>query len=196
MKITTLKFSEISEADYNPRTITNDEFEGLIKSIQLFGQAENFVVNKREVNGKPYILVSGHQRIRAMKELGYYEAEFEVREMSEEDEKLLNVTLNNQKIQGKFDPILLDEMLEPLKLNANYGNLRLGLLESLDLSGHSTDVEVDQAELDGDKSLKFELIFDTLEQQKQFVTFIGYLKANVEGETVAERLMSFINENH
>ena len=64
MKLETIKLSELNPAEYNPRTITAEEFEGLKESLKTFGQQENLIVNK------DMTIISGHQRYEAMKALG------------------------------------------------------------------------------------------------------------------------------
>lgn len=46
MKLETIKLNDLNPAEYNPRTITKQEFEGLKESLKAFGQQENLIVNK------------------------------------------------------------------------------------------------------------------------------------------------------
>lgn len=61
MNIQQIALDKINPAEYNPRTITADEFAGLKTSLETFGQQENLIVNK------DMTLISGHQRLEAMK---------------------------------------------------------------------------------------------------------------------------------
>jgi len=128
MNITTIALSNIDPAEYNPRTITKDEFDGLKKSLQTFGQQENLIVNK------DMTLISGHQRMNAMLALGWTEAVCNVVDLDKHQEKKLNVIMNSQAIAGKFDELKLAEILEELKLDEDYEALRLNVLMPLDLS--------------------------------------------------------------
>lgn len=56
--------SNIVPAEYNPREISESSFEELKKSISKYGIVKPVIVNK---NGT---IVAGHQRTRAMKEIG------------------------------------------------------------------------------------------------------------------------------
>jgi len=136
MNITTIALSNIDPAEYNPRTITKDEFDGLKKSLQTFGQQENLIVNK------DMTLISGHQRMNAMLALGWTEAVCNVVDLDKHQEKKLNVIMNSQAIAGSFDELKLSEILEELKLDDDYEALRLNVLEPLDLS--PTEVEEDE----------------------------------------------------
>lgn len=55
---------KMQPADYNPRKITDEAFEKLKESLNLFGVVKPVLINK---NG---ILVAGHQRTKAMKAVG------------------------------------------------------------------------------------------------------------------------------
>ena len=51
-------------ADYNPRIISDASFSKLKESLQTFGVCKPVIANS---NG---ILIAGHQRTKAMKEIG------------------------------------------------------------------------------------------------------------------------------
>jgi len=137
MKLETLQLSKLNPAEYNPRTITKDEFEGLKTSLKTFGQQENLIVNK------DMTIISGHQRYNAMKALGWTEAVCNLVDLDKHEEKKLNVIMNSTAISGKYDDLMLSEILEELKLDDDYESLRLNELEPLDLS--PTEVEEDEA---------------------------------------------------
>lgn len=128
MNLQTLKLDDIKPAAYNPRIMTDEEFNGLVKSLEIFGQQENLIVNK------DMTLISGHQRLEAMKFLSWTEATCNVVNLNKTQEKKLNVTMNNKAIAGKWDDLKLAEILEELRLDDDYEPLRLDKLEPLDLS--------------------------------------------------------------
>jgi len=136
MKLETLQLNKLNPAEYNPRTITKDEFEGLKTSLKTFGQQENLIVNK------DMTIISGHQRYNAMKALGWTEAVCNLVDLDKHEEKKLNVIMNSTAISGKYDDLKLSEILEELKLDDDYESLRLNALEPLDLS----DIEVEEDE--------------------------------------------------
>lgn len=165
MKLETLKISELNPADYNPRTITKEEFEGLKESLKTFGQQENLIVNK------DMTLISGHQRLEAMKALGWTEAVCNMVDLDKHAEKKLNVIMNSTAISGKYDDLKLSEILEELKLDDDYESLRLDKLEPLDLSNsNDDDLELKNA---------FEVVIELeneIQQQEAFekITEMGY----------------------
>lgn len=134
MNIKNIKISDIKVAEYNPRIIRKEEFEGLKASLKEFGQQENFIINKDGT------LISGHQRLEAAKQLGWAEVTVNVLDVDKITEKKLNLVMNSRSIQGVFDELKLAELLEELKFEDGYGELRLDTLEPLDLS----DIEFDK----------------------------------------------------
>ena len=137
MNILNIDLDLLNPAEYNPRIITDDEFNGLCESLKIFGQQENLIVNK------DMTIISGHQRYEAMKFLGWTEAVCNMVDLDKHAEKKLNVLMNSQAISGKYDDLKLAEILEELKLDDDYEGLRLDKLEPLDLS--EIDVEEDEA---------------------------------------------------
>lgn len=108
MKIIKKKIEELKPSDYNPRKITEETFENLRKSVEKFGYVEPIVWNKRTER-----VVGGHQRLIALKKLGMKEIEVVEVDLSENEEKALNLALN--KIQGEWDTDKLEELINELK---------------------------------------------------------------------------------
>ncbi|MBR0075483.1 MAG: DUF4417 domain-containing protein [Synergistaceae bacterium] len=104
MLIETKKIEDLIPADYNPRKITKRQLEELKQSISKFGYIEPIVWNKTTGH-----VVSGHQRLKVLSELGYKEIECVIIECSEDEEKLLNVTFN--KVGGMFEKDKLFSLL-------------------------------------------------------------------------------------
>lgn len=136
MNIQTLPIEDLKPADYNPRIIDEAELKGLVESIKTFGQQENLIVNK------DMTVVSGHQRLKAMQELGITEAVCNVVDLDKKQEKKLNVLMNSQAISGKYDDSQLALILKELKLDDDYKSLRLDQLEPLNLG--TEEIEEDE----------------------------------------------------
>lgn len=109
-EIKKIKRSQIKLAAYNPRTITDEARKRLKKGLKKFGLVQPLVWN--ETTGP---LVSGHQRLSIMDETykypdNDYTLTVSVVHLSEKDEKILNVQLNNQDMMGEFDYDALRDM--------------------------------------------------------------------------------------
>ena len=115
MRLEEKNISELNAAKYNPRVTLEpgmEEFEKLRRSIEHFGDVEPIVWNERTGN-----VVGGHQRLQVMKFLGRDTAKVSVVDMSEEEEKLLNIALN--KAKGEWDNVKLEKLLRDM----DYENL-------------------------------------------------------------------------
>lgn len=110
-EIRIVPLSEIKPAPYNPRTISEDALNGLAASLERFGVVEPIIWNERTRH-----IVGGHQRFEVLKQRGDQEAQVIVVNLSDTDEKALNVTLNNPNIAGQFTDGL-QELLTALKLD-------------------------------------------------------------------------------
>jgi hypothetical protein len=111
MKIITLPVSDLHPADYNPRKDLapgDKQYEKLARSIETFGYVEPIVWNRTTGN-----IVGGHQRLKVLVEQGYKTVEVVEVELNEQEERILNVSLN--KISGRWDNEKLTAILDELK---------------------------------------------------------------------------------
>lgn len=127
MKIKKINITDINEADYNPRTISDDEMIKLENSITEFGFVDPMIINLK--NNK---LIGGHQRYNALLSLnmkkgnfaeelnlvelgdiGWVFPDMDLKIESEQHEKALNIALN--KISGTWDNEKLFTLLEELE---------------------------------------------------------------------------------
>jgi ParB-like chromosome segregation protein Spo0J len=92
------KLSELTPAPYNPRQSTAKQEKQLKASLEKFGVVEPIIFNKQT----GYI-VGGHFRVRELKKLGYKEIECVIVDLSEEDEKELNIRLNANTGEWDWD---------------------------------------------------------------------------------------------
>lgn len=113
MEIRKMKLEQLTPAFYNPRKELkpgDDEYEKLKRSIETFGYVDPIIFNSRTCR-----VVGGHQRLIVLKDLGWNEVDVSVVDLSEEQEKALNIALN--KISGEFDFPKLKDLLEELDEN-------------------------------------------------------------------------------
>lgn len=110
MEIRTLNAAKLKAADYNPRRDLQPEdaeYQKLRRSIEEFGYIEPIIWNER--TGR---VVGGHQRLKVLMEQGAQEVECVVVDLSDKDEKILNVLLN--KVKGRWDIGKLADLLQQL----------------------------------------------------------------------------------
>ncbi len=104
--------AELLPAPYNPRrplTPKDAPYRKLKRSLDQFGLVEPLVWNQRTGH-----LVGGHQRLLILKDLGYTDVEVTVVDLDAEQEKALNVVLNNREAQSDWDLRKLRAVLEEL----------------------------------------------------------------------------------
>ncbi len=107
-----LPLAELKPAPYNPRRVlapTSPAYRKLKDSLAEFGLVEPLIWNERTGH-----VVGGHARLRILKELGFTEVPVSVVRLSEAREKALNVVLNNQEAQSRYDPTKLADLLSEL----------------------------------------------------------------------------------
>lgn len=111
MIIETKKLSDLKPAPYNPRTSNKKQEKNLKESLSKFGLVEPIIFNKRT----GYI-VGGHFRVRELKKLGYESIECVIVDLSEDEEKELNIRLNANTGAWDFDLLAnewnIDELVD------------------------------------------------------------------------------------
>jgi ParB-like chromosome segregation protein Spo0J len=113
LEIRVLPITELKPAPYNPRRVlspTSPAYRKLKASLAEFGLVEPLVWN--ELTGH---VVGGHARLRMLAELGVAEVPVSVVRLTDAREKALNVVLNNQEAQGRYDPAKLADLLAELE---------------------------------------------------------------------------------
>lgn len=108
MEIKKISVDKLNAAKYNPRVDLqpeDEEYKRLKRSIEVFGYVEPIIWNERTGN-----IVGGHQRLKILISQGYKEIETSCINVSEEDEKVLNVSLN--KVKGRWDIEKLSDILQ------------------------------------------------------------------------------------
>jgi DNA modification methylase len=111
-EIRKMRLEDLSPAPYNPRSISKESMQGLSESLRRFGLVQPIVWNKRSKQ-----IVGGHQRREALMDHGVEEADVLVVDLDDNEERALNITLNNPNIAGEFTADL-EAMLTQIKLDA------------------------------------------------------------------------------
>jgi hypothetical protein len=148
MKIKTLKIDKIIPYWRNPRK--NDAAVAQVReSIELYGYQMPIVVDKKDV------IISGHTRLKALKELEYEEVDVLVAEdLSEAEAKELRIVDNrtSEYAQWDTDQLVLElKEFRDQKLVKQYFptlNLDAPKLEGLSLGTDQTDLDKAKSKLD------------------------------------------------
>lgn len=107
LKTAKKRIADLTPSDYNPNEMTDAELRALDASMQAFGYVEPVVWNKR--SGR---IVSGHQRVRCLKARGVDALDVVVVDLSDVDERTLNVGMNS--ISGTQEANKLEAVLQSL----------------------------------------------------------------------------------
>ena len=112
----------LNPAPYNPRRHTPEAMEQLKQSIRKFGAVDPVIVNRAP--NRENIVVGGHMRIKAMKQLRYKKIPVVYVNIPDiEKEKELNIRLN--KNLGEWDWDLLADFDETFLSNAGFSSEEL-----------------------------------------------------------------------
>lgn len=107
MQTVQIPIKDLKPAEYNPRKITQHDFENLKKSITEYGFVEPIVVNR------DMTVIGGHQRLKAAEALKMESVSCVVLDLGKPQEKALNLALN--KISGSWDDMQLAALLESMQ---------------------------------------------------------------------------------
>jgi len=147
LNIVEMRIDQLVPADYNPRKISSDAMLGLKHSIKKHGYVENIIFNKRTGH-----LVSGHQRVKALADEGYEYVDVNVVDLPLEEEKILNIQMNNHMIEGQFTGDL-ESILEEIKMYdpETYDTTMMYELEKNiidEYEGHESEPEDEESEIE------------------------------------------------
>jgi DNA modification methylase len=116
LKIEYVSIDSLVANDKNPRKWTDEQKEQLKESIKRFGNVDPIIVNTHE--DRKNIIVGGHFRVEACKELGYKNMPVVFVNLTPEKEAELNLRLNRN--QGEFDLEMLSEFDSSMLLDIGF----------------------------------------------------------------------------
>ena len=136
MKITLVNINSLNPAKYNPRQISNKQYEDLKASMEKFGCVDPIIIN---INPERLnVVVGGHQRLRILRELGAEKVPTVSVNLSEEDERELNVRLN--KSGGEWDMDILANEFDVVDLKEwGFKGIELGFNIDKIVEGNTED---------------------------------------------------------
>ena len=107
--------SEIKNAEYNPRKLSDKAKQKLKQNLEKVGLIQPITWNRITGN-----IVSGHQRVSILDSLQRnkkYSLSVAVVEMDEKTEKEQNIFMNNTEAQGEFDLDNLGKILKEIEID-------------------------------------------------------------------------------
>jgi ParB-like chromosome segregation protein Spo0J len=123
-----MQLADLNPADYNPRKDLQPDDPAYLKikqSLETFGMVEPIIWNERTGH-----IVGGHQRIKALRDMGEAETDVVVINEPLKEEKKLNVILNRAK--GRWDNEKLAPLMQEL---SERGDVSLTGFEDYELQG-------------------------------------------------------------
>ncbi len=192
IKIVNKKISELIEAEYNPRQLSEKQHADLKKSLETFGFIDPIIINDNPKR-KNYV-VGGHQRLKIAKHLNMTEVPCVPLSLTIEQEKELNVRLNKNSGSWDWDKLAnefeLDELLGwGFKENELFFDT---VSKQFDLSDDNYIPENDKF---GNAIIQYNIIFDNEQQQNNWHSFLQLLKEKYPHlETHASRIDKYVSE--
>ena len=192
MKTVIYPIRKLIQADYNPRKINYQQLSALKDSIREFGLVDPVIVNVNPE--RKNVIIGGHQRVKAARELGLEEVPCVELNLTLEKERELNIRLNKNTGEWDFD-VLLDQFEETELLGYGFEPSELAL-EDEDGFGKGGGRGEDGIAKE-DIILTFEIIFDTEDQLAKWTSFIHKLDTLYPGAgSIASKIVEFVEDNN
>lgn len=144
LKIEYVSIDSLVANDKNPRKWTDEQKEQLKESIKRFGNVDPIIVNTHEE--RKNIIVGGHFRVEACKELGYKNMPVVFVNLTPEKEAELNLRLNRN--QGEFDLEMLAEFDSSMLLDIGFTSEDIDDIFPTDKNEEQFDLQKELDKLD------------------------------------------------
>jgi DNA modification methylase len=148
LSVVYVSVNELKPSDYNPRKWDKDQLSQLKEGISRFDLVDPILVNGSEE--RKNIVIGGHMRLAAIKELGFKEAPVVYLNIPDiEKEKELNIRLN--KNHGEFDFDLLKEFDESFLNDIGFSSQDLDDIFEVEEEPEKFDLQKELDKLDIEK---------------------------------------------
>lgn len=145
LKIVYVSVSDLRLSTYNPRRHTPEAMAGLKESLKRFGTVDPVIANSAPK--RKNILIGGHMRLKALKELGFKEAPVVYLNIPDiKKEKELNIRLNRNT--GEFDFELLAKFDESFLADIGFNSEELDTIFAEEDTPEEFDLKKELAKLD------------------------------------------------
>lgn len=138
MEIVQRKITELISAEYNPRKLSEKQFNELKDSLSRFGFVDPVLINTN--NERKNIIIGGHQRTKVWQSMGNTEIPCVELDLTLDKEKELNIRLN--KSGGEFDFEMLSEHFDHDEL-LDWGFEESDFSFDVDIEGSEDDYNED-----------------------------------------------------
>jgi len=171
MKIVERKITELIEADYNPRRLTETQYKQLKDSLSTFGIVDPILVNINEE--RKNIIIGGHQRTKVWSDLGNDTIPCVELNLTLEEEKELNVRLN--KNTGEFDfDMLANHFDEDDLVDWGFNAFQFDTEEDVDysiLDDEDIEDELDEMNSGVKKAIQIEFDLEHYQEAQELVKY-------------------------
>jgi len=139
IKIEHVPINLLKESAYNPRILTDKQERDLTKSIKKFQLIDPIIANKHK--GREYIVISGHQRLKVARKLGYKMVPVVFVDLTLRKEQCLNLTMN--RVSGEWDWEMLKEFDIETLLDTGFDDSDLSSIwnENLEIEDDDYNIE-------------------------------------------------------
>lgn len=144
LNITYVPIAELTPSAYNPRKWSKEQLSVLKEGISRFGIVDPVIANSAPE--RKNVVIGGHMRLAAVKELGYTEAPVVYLNIPDiEKEKELNVRLN--KNLGEFDFSILRDFNETFLADVGFSSEDLDSIFDIDPMPEAFDLKKELGKL-------------------------------------------------
>jgi hypothetical protein len=167
---------ELIGSEYNPRKLSQEQFEAISDSLKRFGFVDPVIVNKNPERND--IIIGGHQRVKVAKQLNFKEVPTIEIDLTKEKERELNIRLN--KNSGSWDMEALETYFENDELKEwGFEDWELGSDVDPDLGEFFGEGDAPESNSQGSRELVLKL---SEEEHSIAVSFIE--KSNKSAEKI------------
>lgn len=131
LKVELMEIASLIEAEYNPRELTDKQYQQLKDSLLRFGVIDPVLVNVNPE--RENIIIGGHQRTKVWRDLGNETIPCIKLNLTADQEKELNIRLN--KNTGQFDKEALNSFFDREELiDWGFEEWEFGITDEVDYS--------------------------------------------------------------
>ena len=187
MKIEEIDISEIKPYKNNPREIPVEAVEKVMQSIKQFGNNQPIVVDKDNV------IVVGHTRWRALKNLGKTKAFIIKKEFNKSDAIAYRIMDNRSGENSKWEKALLRMEMEALK-DENF-NLDLTGFNFDEINKLIADINTESIQAPS-SSVKMMQLFFTNESEQKFRDMIKELQETYQKTNITDTVYAIVEKEY